>query len=298
MVSLVSNIVPLVLGVLLGSTGAVKLFGRQAARQAANTALVRILNDGRRATLALRAVGAVELLVAAGLLAAPTAMASGTAAALLGAGFVGYLGYSKVTAPESSCGCTAKSTAPITWRAFARAGLVMAGGALALAVDTAWWSQTAHHPLSSAVVVVVSAAVLMALTTDLDHLWLVPLRKLRLRVFGNPLSGAGEQVPVAASVELLELSLAWQAANQVVRSGLLDHWDDGGWRFLRYSGAHEGTRGTRPVSVIFALDVDASLDTTSAPAVRVTIIDDRTEEVITGEVLKESPLRPLLPVVG
>jgi hypothetical protein len=298
MVSLVSNTVPLVLGVLLGSTGAVKLFGRQAARQAANTALVRILNDGRRATLALRAVGAVELLVAAGLLAVPTAMASGTAAALLGAGFVGYLGYSKVTAPDASCGCTAKSTTPITWRAFARAGLVMAGGALAVAADTAWWPQSAHHPLSTAAVVLVSAALLMALTTDLDHLWLVPLRKFRLRVFGNPLGGTGEQVPVVASVELLENSLAWQASNQIVRSGLLDHWDEDGWRFLRYAGVYEGSRGTRPVSVVFALDIEASLDTTSTPAVRVTVVDDHTEEVVTADLLSESPLRHVLPVVG
>jgi hypothetical protein len=296
MVSLLSNLAPLVLGVLLAATGAGKAFGRQVARQAAGTALVRILNDGRRATLVLRTVGWVELVVAAGLLAAPAAVVPAVGATVLGAGFVGYLGYARVTAPESSCGCTARANGPITWRAFVRAGLVAAGGAVAIAAHTAWWSQVARHPLSSVAFVVVTAVVLAALSTDLDHLWLVPVRKLRLRVFGHPLIGYGDDVPVAASVQLLENSIAWLAAAPIVRSSLLDHWEDNGWRFLQFAGVHEAAGEARPVTVLFAVDSRDTIDTAPNPAVRTTVIDDLTQEPLDIDLLSYVPRRPVLPM--
>ncbi|MER6917802.1 MauE/DoxX family redox-associated membrane protein, partial [Streptomyces spiralis] len=96
MASLAMNLATLLLGVLLAGTGASKAFGRQVAGQAAGTVLVRVLNDGRRATLVLRATGAVELAVAAGLLAVPTTVVPGVAATVLGVGFLAYLGYARV----------------------------------------------------------------------------------------------------------------------------------------------------------------------------------------------------------
>ncbi|WP_433893966.1 MauE/DoxX family redox-associated membrane protein [Streptomyces sp. CA-111067] len=275
------DLAPLVVGALLALTGAAKLFGRRTAQLAANTVLVRVLNDGRRATLALRTVGGAELVVAAGLLAAPTTVVPGVAAALLGAGFTGYLGYAKATAPESSCGCSARSEGPIGAAAFARAGLVLAGGTAGAGADTAWWSRLADRPAMSGAFVLVAGAVLVTLSVGADRLWLLPLRTLRLRVFGSPLPASGERVPVAASVELLEHSLAWQAAAPIVRSALLDSWDDEGWRVLRFTGVYaDASRGPRPVNVLFALDRDATLDTASRPAVRVSVIDDHTEEIL------------------
>jgi len=295
MISLVTALAPLVCGLLLAVTGAGKLFGRQVAQLAANTVLVRIFNDGRRATLALRLVGAAEVAVAIGLLTAPEATVSGATAAVLGVGFIAYLGYAKATAPESSCGCSARNEGPIGWHAFTRAGLVVALGLLALAADAAWWSQIAAHPVASVVFVLVAAAVLLLLS-DAEDTWLLPVRRLRLKVFGHPLTGSGAQVPLAASVELLERSFAWHAASPVVRSALLDHWDEDGWRILRFTGVYEGRSGTgadgssgdekatgtsaRPVNVLFALDPTATLDNTPQPAVRVTVIDDRTDEVL------------------
>ncbi len=296
MVSLVTNFAPLVLGVLLVATGVSKTFGRQVARQAAGTVLVRILNDGRRATLVLRSTGVAELVIAAGLLAAPTTVVPAVAATALGVGFVGYLGYARVTAPESSCGCTAKNNGPITWRAFVRAGLVVAGGAAAIASGTAWWSQAARSPLSSIAFLVVTVAVLVAVSSDLDHLWLVPLRKARLSVFGHPLIGFGEDVPVAASVELLESSLAWLAAAPIVRSSLIDHWEADGWRFLQFAGVHETDGGARPVTVLFAVDPQATKDSAPNPAVRVTLIDDINEEPVDVDLLSDFPERTTLPM--
>jgi hypothetical protein len=300
MIPVVSNLAPLVCGVLLAVTGAGKLFGRRTAQLAANTVLVRVLNDGRRAALALRAVGAAELAVAAALLAAPAAAASGAATAVLGAGFTAYLGYAKATAPESSCGCSARAQGPIGPRSFARAGLVLLGGVAAAAGDRPWWSQAAARPAASAAFVLAAGALLFAVSADLDRYWLLPLRRARIRVFGNPLAaGAGRRVPVAASVQLLEVSLAWQAASPIVRSALLDHWDDEGWRVLRFSGVYEEEeRGARPVSVLFALDLTASIDTTPSPAVRVSVIDDRTEEVVPLDLLGGAPSRTVLPLAN
>ncbi|MEU6854771.1 MauE/DoxX family redox-associated membrane protein [Actinacidiphila alni] len=301
MISVLTSLAPLLCGALLAVTGAAKLFGRRTAQLAANTVLVRVLGNGHRATAALRTVGAAEVLIAAALLAAPEAAAPGVATALLGAGFTGYLAYARATAPESSCGCSARDEGPIGWRSFTRAGLVVLGGLAAVAADRTWWSRIDGDPLPSAAVVVVAAAVLLALSSDRDQRWLVPLRKLRLRVFGTPLGrpprGGDARVPVAASVELLENSLAWQAASPVVRSALLDHWDDEGWRILRFTGVYEDARGARPVNVLFALDLTATIDNAPAPAVRVSVVDDITEEPI--DVGHLTPvLRPVLPLAG
>lgn len=304
MITLVTSLAPLVLAGLLAVTGGGKLFGRRTAQLAANTVLLRVLGTAGRATLVLRATGAVELVVAAALLAAPAAAVSGTAATALGVGFLGYLGYAKATAPESSCGCSAKSEGPIGWRAFTRAALVVAGGLAALAAATPWWSKLGGHPVASVAFVVVATAVLLVLSDEVDRLWLLPLRRMRLKVFGHPLAGSGAEAPVAASVELLERSLAWQATLPVVRSALVDHWTEDGWRILRYTGVYEGGQqadgkggdeAARPVSVLFALDLSATVDTTARPAVRVTVIDDRTDEVV-PVVLDTGAHRTLLPL--
>ena len=83
-------------------------------------------------------------------------------------------------------------------------------------------------------------------------------------------------MPVAASVELLEQSLAWQAAAPIVRSALLEHWDTDGWRFLRFAGVTDD----RPVTVVFALAADATAAGPAEPAVRVTVVDADRQEVL------------------
>lgn len=290
MSALVCALAPLVLAGVLGPAGAGKLFGRGTARQAPRTALARLLRDGGRAALVLRVLGAVELLLAAALLAPPATPLPGTAAALLGAGFLGYLGYARAAAPGSSCGCTARQDAPLTWRAFARAAAVLAGGVAAALAQQPWWTAAARRPAAALCLVLAATAALTALSADPDRRWRMPLRRLRLRIAGHPLAatgtpaaapavvplaaaGAPVAVPVAATVELLERSRAWQSASRVVRSALLDHWDDGGWRILQFAGVHGGGTAARPVLVLFAVDAAASLDTVREPTVRVSVID-------------------------
>ncbi|MFD8092691.1 MauE/DoxX family redox-associated membrane protein [Streptomyces malaysiensis] len=305
MSALARDLAPLVLAGVLGPAGAGKLFGRGTARQAPRTALARLLRDGGRAALVLRVLGAAELLLAAALLAPPTTPLPGAAAALLGAGFLGYLGYARTAAPGSSCGCTARQEAPLTWRAFARAAAVLAGGAAAALARQPWWTAAARHPATAACLVLAAAVALTALSADPERRWRMPLRRLRLRIAGHPLAatatatatamapavapattpattqaamppdaaGARTAVPVAATVELLERSRAWQSVSRVVRSALMDHWDDGGWRILQFAGVYGGGTAARPVLVLFAVDAAASLDTVREPAVRVSVID-------------------------
>ncbi|NKI43008.1 MauE/DoxX family redox-associated membrane protein [Streptomyces physcomitrii] len=300
MLSLTTGLAPLVLAGLLGWTGAVKAFSKGTARTAPKTALARLLRSSDRATTVLRATGGVELALAASLLAVPATPAPGAATALLGAGFLGYLGYGRLKAPESSCGCSADENVPVTWRSFARAGLVLAGGVAAALADASWWSALGDRPAAGPVFLAVSALVLFALSADLDRWWLLPLRRTRLRVFGHPLLGGapGEQVPVAATVELLENSLAWQAAAPVVRSALLDHWEEEGWRILLYSGVYGSGGDARPVQVVFALDATAGRDTPGDPMVRVSYVDADTGQALAAEELQTVPRRSALPMAG
>lgn len=201
MLSLTTCLAPLVLAGLLGWTGAVKAFSRGTAQQAPKTVLARMLRSSERATVVLRATGGAELLIAAGLSAAPGSPLPGTATAVLGAGFLGYLGYGRAVAPESSCGCSAREDAPITWRAFARAAVVLIGGATVAVAQDPWWPTLSGRPVGALAFLAGAAAVLVALSADLDRWWLLPLRRTRLRVFGHPLLGTAAWGPGAGRGE-------------------------------------------------------------------------------------------------
>lgn len=268
------SLLPLILGGLLGWTGGAKLSRRRAARQAAGSALEKILPGATAAVLVLRAAGALEVLLAAGLLLRPGSPLTGFAVAGLGICFTGYLGYARAVAPGSSCGCTSQR-APVGWRAITRAGLVAAGGAGCALAKVPWWSVFIHQPAAAVAATAGVATGLAVLTGDPRH-WLLPLRRARLRLLGHPLAGRSGEVPVAATVELLESSLAWQAATPIVRSALIDHWDSGGWRILRYSGVHRD----RPVSVVFAMDAQATAETAANPVVRVSVVDEQSQELM------------------
>lgn len=267
-----------VLAGLLGWTGAGKLTG-----PARNAALTELWHDERITRWALRTLGAVEILLALAL--AVHIPAAGYATAALGAGFVGYLAWARAVAPDAGCGCTAAQDEPITGRSFARAGLVLAGGVAVSMTDDRWWTALGDHPVAGpAVLLALSAAVVM-LSTDR---WLLASRRARLAVFGHPHAAGAADVPVPASVELLESSLAYHSAAGVVRSGLLEAWDDGGWRFLRYAGVADG----RAVTVVFAVDATSTVDNVGEPAVRVTVVDDERQEILEAPF----PVRTLLPL--
>jgi hypothetical protein len=291
----VSLIAPL-LGVLLGWTGIAKL--RTGPAAASGTALARLLGNPLRTAHALRAVGAAELLLAAALLtaaAAPVAPPAGWATAALGAAFLAYLGYARRSAPDASCGCSGNSTAPAGPRTFARAGAVLAGGLAMATVSTeAWWTVLTRHPAASAVLLTLGAALLAWLSATPERRWVVAARRVRLRLLGHPLTGRGG-VPVAASVELVERSLAWETVAPVIRTGLLEHWDEDGWRILHYAGSHDAGDGPQPATVLFAVDATAHWDLPGEPIVRVTVLHRDTGEPFPVD---PPPQRRTFPLAG
>jgi len=78
------------------------------------------------------------------------------------------------------------------------------------------------HPAGTAALLAGAAAAVAAPSTDLDHRWLLPLRQTGSGCSGTRWAGIGCAVPLAATVELLERSLAWESAARVVRSGLVE----------------------------------------------------------------------------
>ncbi|WP_222853709.1 MauE/DoxX family redox-associated membrane protein [Fodinicola acaciae] len=266
--SVIASVQPLVIAAMLGWAGAYKLAGRTVGVAASRSALPKLLGTDQRALVAYRVTGGVELLVAVALLVAGDTPVPAAAASVVGAGFLAYLGYARLAAPKSSCGCTSARSEPIGWRSFARAGIVAAGSLLALfAATTPWW---AAGP-SAVVVVVLEAALVLALSPDFDRTWLMPVRAWWSRHRPHPLGDIPDTVPVTATALNLERSEEFGRLSHVVRSGLIESWDTEGWRIMTYGGRI----GARAVTVVFAVGLDST-----TVGVRSSIVDERTGETV------------------
>lgn len=291
MVLLAVSALTVATAVVLTWTGVVKL---ATSGEDALGGLRAVLGRPAITRAAVRGAGMVELVVAAALLVAP-APVGGTASAVLGLVFLGYLARLRRVAPGASCGC-AGAAAPVGRRSFARAGLVAVSGALVVVTGAPWWQAALDRPVVVSVALAVALAGYVATSPEADRRWLLPLRRLRVRLLGHPLRAVGAagtgSVPVAASIDLLESSLAWQSAAHLVRSSLQEHWIAEDWRVLRYTGRHETAEEARPVSVLFAVDAQASTCAPRGTAVRVTVVDDETGSVL-DDALRVPRIRPL-----
>ncbi|SDM22729.1 MauE/DoxX family redox-associated membrane protein [Allokutzneria albata] len=251
----------LVVAIVLAWTGGVKLLGPSPALAARRTALDRLVGKGRELA-AYRAVGVVELLIATALALPPVEVAEGLAATALALGFVAYLLYARQVRPESDCGCMGGKGGPIGWRSLSRAGLLVLTSAMAAG---------AGPEPTSPVVVLAGLAVFVALSAELDRYWLLPLRRLRVRL-SHPLAGLPSRVPLAAGVEQVERSPAYRAVAGLLRSDVRDTWIEGEWRFLSYSARHRD----RAATVVFAVPTDRF----APEEVQAALVDESTEETL------------------
>ncbi|HEU5475040.1 MAG TPA: MauE/DoxX family redox-associated membrane protein [Actinophytocola sp.] len=242
-----ANLQPALVGAVLLWAGGIKLLSRSARLAARRSALVRLVGKDR-VFVAYRAVGAVEVGIGALLVAPPVHPAEGLAAAGLGAAMLGYLGYARLAAPGSSCGCLGDKHVPVRFRGFARAAVLMLAGALAVAATEFWTVTLTESPLATVGVLLAEAALIVVLSPELDHRWLHPLRRLRLRI-SHPLAGRPAEVPLAASVQQLHKSAAYSSVAGLLRSDLLDTWDEGDWRLLAYAARTESGK----VTAVFAV---------------------------------------------
>ncbi|RSM67718.1 hypothetical protein DMH04_48185 [Kibdelosporangium aridum] len=209
------------------------------------SALGKFVGKHRVATV-FRVIGVVEIGLAVGLLV-PNPVGKWAAFAWL-LGLLGYLLWARVAAPDSSCGCLSEKFAPVGVRAIARS-LALAGTVI-VAEFLPWY---AAFP---------AAVVIVLLSAELDGYWLVPLRRLKVKLL-HPLGNTEFHIPVASTVQQLHRSQVYQSAYPLLRSDVLDTWDEGEWRILTYSAERDGERATavfavprdryEPDSVRFAL---------------------------------------------
>ncbi len=246
MIESLASVQQLLLGGVLLWASMVKFRGR-APEAARRSALKRLVGE-RHVVAAYRAVGAVELVVGALLVAPPVVAFEGYLAAALSVGMLGYLTYAKVKAPESSCGCLGDKEIPVRARGFLRAGVMVASGVLA-AFGTQWWpAAVADRPLATLVALVAGAALIVGLSPELDHRWLLPLRRWRVRL-SHPLTSRMDVIPVESSVQQLRKSAAFLSVTDQLRSDLLDTWEEGEWRILTYAARTDAG----PVTAVFAV---------------------------------------------
>jgi Methylamine utilisation protein MauE len=235
-------------GAVLVWAAALKLLGRNARIAAQRSGLSRLAGKDQ-AFAAYRTVGGVELVFGALLLLPPAYPAEAVAAAGLSAGMLGYLTYLRVAAPQSSCGCLGEKHAPVRWRAFARAGVLLAASTGA-AFSVRWWGEAMllDSPLKTVAVLAGGGMLVVVLSAELDRVWLLPLRRWRLRI-SHPLAGRAFEVPLEATVQQLHKSDAYRSVVGLLRSDLLDSWDEGEWRILTYSARRE----SGPATAVFAV---------------------------------------------
>jgi len=264
-----ASVQPLFIGGTLLWSGGLKCFGRSARRSAERSALAALVGE-TRALPAYRLTGALELALAAVLLIPPAFAAESVAAAVLGAGFLAYLAYARIFAPDSSCGCLSKQRTPVTWRSFARASLVLAAALLGTQAGRWWGGGLTGRPLT-VVLLVAEAAALVAFSPEFDRAWLLPLRRMRIRI-RHPLADRSFEMPLESSLQQLLVSPAYRQVSGLLRSGLRETWDEEDVRVLCYTAEYDGTSAT----AVFAVP----LRHYRPEDVRVALVDESTESTL------------------
>ena len=263
---------PLVIAAWLAWSGGFKVLGRTAPIAAANSALRTLLGQ-RWALPAYRAVGYAELAVAAAVLAPPASGAAQSVPAIgLSLAFLVYLAYGRVAAPESSCGCTSARPSPIGWRHFTNAGFLLAISVFALLGNGSWLGALSGEAALAVVVLAAEALIVISLDGQFDRYWLMSLRRLKVRLTHPLASATTDVVPLHATVQTLERSPAFQTIGQALRSDVIESWDEGEWRLVRYTARFKD----RPASAVFA--VPRGKD--EPERVKVAVVDDADSSVL------------------
>lgn len=248
MVAWIGSLQPLLIAAVLLWSARGKLFSRYAEAHARRSALTPLLGENR-ALPAYRLLGGVEAGLAGALLVPGLLRAEAVAAAALSTGFLGYLAYARIKAPDSTCGCMGAQTAPVNGRSFGRAGLLLLFSVVAFAAPVSWVAGLVERPVLGLAVLVAEGAAIVAFAPELDRHWLLPLRRLHARIT-HPLSSPGTfDVPLDSTVEQLQRSSAYREIAASLRSDVREHWDEQDWRILVYSARYAGREG----SAVFAV---------------------------------------------
>ncbi len=273
---------PVLLAAVLAWSGRLKLTSRLARETAAKGALGGLVGKDRAPAVYIT-LGVVEVLVATALLAGGLAtVLPGTAvlprvaagsAGVLSVGFLGYLVYVRLFAPDSSCGCVSARQAPVGVRTFCRAGLMLVSSALALTTGTVWPAALARHPVVGVAVLVAEVVAVVLLSPEADRSWLLPMRRLRAKWRPHPLSGMAYDLPLASTLQQLHRSIAYRQVGALLSSDVLDSWDSGDWRIVCYQARRETDTGTSASTAVFAVPRLRY----EPDAVKVTFVDEQSD---------------------
>jgi len=275
----VASLQPAVIGAVLVWAAGVKLLSRHAPAAAARSALPRLVGSGR-ALPVYRGVAVVELVLGAALLLPPALRVEAVAAVAVTAGFLAYLGYARLTVPEASCGCMSARRAPVGVRSFARAAALLLASTAAVVDPAAWLEALAAQPVNAIAVIAAELAMVAALSPECDAYWLLPLRRLRVRLT-HPLAGASDEVPLAATVQQLHRSGVYRQIARLLSSDVREHWDEGEWRIVCYAARFRG----EDVTAVFAVP-----RLRDAPgAVRAALVDESTNKTMQAGWLAPRP---------
>jgi hypothetical protein len=201
--------------------------------------------------LAHLTVGSGEVIAGVLLLVAPGArLAALGLATFLTLGFLVYLVLAKRIAPDAICACMAGKASRVSWRSFARAGVLCALTVVGFPVNMFWGTALAAAPWL-ALVIALEFAGLWILSPESGD----ALARLRL-------SGAGEAAralrqrmdPTCARVPqdigAIERALSAAPAYRALRNNMgarTDAWREGCWDYISYSATYE----QQPATVIF-----------------------------------------------
>ncbi|TDP97275.1 MauE/DoxX family redox-associated membrane protein [Labedaea rhizosphaerae] len=252
MLQTLAALAPLPVGVLLLLASRVKLLGKNTPEVARRSALRKLVGD-ERVVGAYRAVGAGELVLGALLVLPPSSVVEAAVATAACAGLLGYLGYARLKAPDSSCGCLSEKVAPVRWRSFARAALMLVTAAVALGAPGYWLGAIADRPLATVGLLAGWFALASALSAELDGYWLVPLRRLRVRL-SHPLGKFVPGIPLESTMDILYRSAEYRSAVGLIRSDVLEWWDEGTWRIVTFAARNGDEHGTAVFAVPLAGD--------------------------------------------
>jgi|GEM_PF-1471355 len=260
---------PLV-GIVLLWSASVKLFTRRGRLRSQTTALSKLLGE-QRAALAHRGLGGIEALLGLALLTPPLWWPKPAAVIVMAIGFAGYLTYARIHAPESSCGCMSATHVPISWRGFSRAGWLLAAGALGLFANQYWLTALTGEPVVLGTVLALEAALFIALSPEFDGAWLIPLRRLKVKVT-KPLGGDTGTIPLDATVTRLHHSDLYRHIAPVLRTDVREHWDEDEHRFIIYGAEYDGVHTT----AVFAVPLRSD----APEPIRVALVNEETGETV------------------
>ena len=249
---MLQTLAPLLVGVLFLVASRVKLLGRNTPEVARRSALRKLVGD-ERVVGVYRAVGAGEFVLGAVLVLPPSSAVEAGVATAACAGLLGYLGYARLKAPDSSCGCLSEKVAPVRWRSFARAALMLVTSALGLAAPGYWLGAVTGSPLATVGLLVGWFAVATALSEELDGYWLVPLRRLRVRL-SHPLGRFVPGIPLVSTMDILYRSAEYRSAVGLIRSDVLEWWDEGAYRIVTFAARDGDAHATAVFAVPLAGD--------------------------------------------